>query len=266
MMLSTTPEQPTHLTNSAVAPASSHNSTPVALITGASGGIGRACATTLAAQGFAVAIHYRHGKTRALELAAQCDRGQIFQADLSCPDSSSQLIKDVQKAMGPIGVLVNNAGMTIDKLTLMSSFEQYETIFSTNLRATYQLSKAVLKPMIKHQWGRIINITSIIGHTGARGQSLYSSSKAAITAFTQSLAAETGRFNILCNCVAPGYITTAMTETISAPVQEQIIHRIHLGRPGTPAEVAAAVGFLASDDAAYITGTTIHVNGGMAGF
>lgn len=258
------PKKAFHIASSTTDPLAP--SSQVALVTGASGGIGRACATTLAAQGFAVAIHYNRSKDLALELATQCAESQIFQADLSSPDGPAKLIRDVARTMGPIRVLVNNAGMTIDKLTLMSSIEQYEAIFNTNLRATYQLSKAVLKPMIKHQGGRIINITSIIGHTGARGQSLYSSSKAAITALTQSLAAETGRFNILCNCVAPGYIATAMTESIAAPIQEKIMARIHLGRPGTPAEVAAAVGFLASDHAAYITGTTLHVNGGMAGF
>ena len=245
---------------------SNHQPSKLALITGASRGIGRAAVETLANQGFAIALHYRRQKSLAEQVAAGCENAQIFAADLSTTDSPRQLVQQVQHAMGPISVLVNNAGITIDKLALMSSDEHYTQILNTNLGATYQLSKAVLKSMIKQRWGRIINITSIIGHTGARGQALYGASKAAVTSFTQSLAAETGRFNVLCNCVAPGYITTEMTQDIPESVHQQIINRVHLGRPGTAAEVAQVVGFLASEHASFITGTTLHVNGGMAGF
>ena len=252
--------------NSVTPTQSNHSPAKLALVTGASRGIGRACVEILAKQGFAIAVHYRRHKSLAEQVAADCDQAKIFAADLSTPESPSQLVTQVQQAMGPISVLVNNAGITIDKLTLMSSEEHYTQILNTNLGATYRLSKAVLKSMIKQRSGRIINITSIIGHTGARGQSLYSASKAAVTAFTQSLAAETGRFNILCNCVAPGYITTEMTKDIPESIHQHIISRVHLGRAGTATEVAHAVGFLASEHASFITGTTLHVNGGMAGF
>lgn len=238
----------------------------IALVTGGSRGIGSACVRALSAQGWKVAFCYRSQSHLAHELMEQVPGSQAFQADLSHSDRAIQLIKSVEAEMGAVDVLVNNAGMTIDKLVLMSSQEDLESIFNTNLRASIQLCKAVLKPMIKRKSGRIINITSIIGHTGQRGQSFYSASKAGLTAFTQSLAAECGRFQILCNCVAPGYITTHMSDQIPKAMEEKILERIHLNRPGTAEEVAHVIAFLASDQASYITGTTIHVNGGMAGF
>ncbi|MCY4381507.1 MAG: 3-oxoacyl-ACP reductase FabG [Proteobacteria bacterium] len=242
------------------------SSLPVALVTGASRGIGLACAQALQASGYRVAIHYRSDQELAHHVAKTLPGSLAFYCDLTQPNSLSDLTANVQEKMGDIHVLVNNAGTAFEKLAHMSSGDDFDRVINTNLKATFLLCKAVTKGMIRNKSGRIINITSILGHTGQRGQSLYSASKAAVSSFTRSLAAELGRFAILCNCVAPGYILTKMTENMPSARHAKIIANIHLERPGLPQEVAEVVAFLASDKASYITGSTIHVNGGLAGF
>lgn len=243
------------------------NSSAVALVSGASRGIGRACAEALHHSGFRVALHYRSDSHLAHKVSSTLDGSQTFCYDLTDPEAAQKMIHDVKEQMGEFpDVLINNAGITIDKLAMMTSDADFDQLITTNLGASFRLCRAMAKPMMRKKSGRIINITSIIGHTGQRGQSIYSATKAAITAFTQSLAGELGRFGVLCNCVAPGYIDTQMTEDFPEARKQHILTRIHLERSGSPKEVGDVVAFLASDKASYITGTTIHVNGGMAGF
>ena len=239
---------------------------PVALITGASKGIGRGCALALSKAGFSVAIHYRSKESMAQELKDTLPgTSEIFHADLSKEEESENLVKKVQENMGTISVLINNAGVARDGILPTAKPEDLELIFNTNFRAAFLLSKLVCKPMMKQRWGRIINITSIVGHKGHRGQGLYSASKAALTALTQSTAAELGRFGILCNCIAPGYIATQMTTDMPEQVEKELLKGIHVGRVGKSEEIGSVAAFLAGGEASYITGTTIHVNGGMYG-
>lgn len=237
----------------------------VALVTGASKGIGRGCAEALHRAGFRVALHYRSDSALARKLQSTLPGSELFQHDLSQDENCQQLVKQVQQSMGTISVLVNNAGVSRDAILPTARAEDLELIFQTNFRAAFLLSKLVCRPMMKQRWGRIINITSVVGHKGHRGQGLYSASKAALTAFTQSTAAELGRFGILCNCIAPGYIATQMTDDMPEQMEQELLKNIHLGRVGRSEEVGDVAAFLASSQASYITGTTLHVNGGMYG-
>lgn len=235
----------------------------VALITGASKGIGAACALELAKRGYKVGIHYRSNTDEAEAIKKECPDSEIFQYDLAEQGNCESLIKDVKSKLGGIDVLVNNAGMSIDQMIAFAKPQDFDTLISTNLKPVFILSKLASKLMIRKKQGRIINITSVIGHSGNAGQAMYAATKGAVTSFSKSVAADLASFNILCNTVAPGFIQTNMTDQLSDEQKKGIINTIPLGRMGTPKDVAACVSFLASDEAGYITGTTIHVNGGM---
>jgi 3-oxoacyl-[acyl-carrier protein] reductase len=235
----------------------------VALVTGASRGIGAACAIALGQAGYKVAVHYRGAEDKARAICEKIPGAMPFKADLSDAAACQELIKVVTAEMGPIQVLVNNAGVSIDQLLPFAKPEDFETLLSTNLKPVFLLSKFATKGMIRAKTGRIINIASVVGYTGNAGQSMYSATKGAITAFTKSIAQDLAQFGILCNCVAPGFIQTDMTDALPDQAKEAILAKIPLKRLGTPEDIAAAVAFLAGDSAKYITGSTIHVNGGM---
>ncbi|MBC7531520.1 MAG: beta-ketoacyl-ACP reductase [Oligoflexus sp.] len=235
----------------------------VALVTGASRGIGKAIAQSLSQKGYLVAIHFRSQEAHAQELAASIPGSKIFQADLGSEESCVQLAKNVKEAFGRIDVLVNNAGMSVDQLITFAKPADFDQILNVNLKSVFNLTKAVSRFMIKQKGGSIINLTSVVGHTGNGGQSMYAASKGAITAFTKSVAVDLASFGIRANCVAPGFIKTDMTDSLSIEVKEGISAKIPLKRLGNPEEVASCVCFLASSEASYITGSTLHVNGGM---
>lgn len=237
--------------------------TKVALVTGASRGIGRSCAIALAKDGYRVAIHYRSGREGAEALQKELPGSEIFAADISQPEQCTDLIKSVKEKMGRIDTLVNNAGMCVDQVLTFAKPDDFDALLNANVRSVFLLSKAASRHMIKQKGGRIINITSVVGHSGNGGQSMYAATKGAIGAFTKSIAVDLAGFNILANCVAPGFIDTDMTNTLPAEVKEKILQLIPLKRLGRPEEVADAVSFLASDKATFITGSTIHVNGGQ---
>ncbi len=235
----------------------------VAIVTGASRGIGAATAIKLASAGFSVAIHYRTDDALAQSIQAECPGSVLFKYDLSQPESCKALIDDVKGKMGSVDILVNNAGITRDALLAFAKPEDFDALISTNLRPIFLLSKYAGKLMMRKKWGRIINISSVIGFTGNPGQSLYASVKSGIVGFSRSAAQELAHFGILVNCVAPGFIVTDMTEALADEAKESILSTIPLKKFGSPMDVANAVAFLASDEAGYITGSTIHVNGGM---
>ncbi|HUO89121.1 MAG TPA: 3-oxoacyl-[acyl-carrier-protein] reductase [Rhizomicrobium sp.] len=236
-----------------------------ALVTGASGGIGGAIARALHAQGAAVVL----SGTRADALEAVKNelgaRAFVAVCNLGDKDSVEGLVKAAEAAAGaPIDILVNNAGITRDNLFMRMKDEEWDQVIAVNLTAAFRLSRAVLRGMMKKRWGRIVSITSVVGATGNPGQGNYAAAKAGLVGMTKSLAAEVASRNITANCVAPGFIQTAMTEVLTDQQKEQISTRIPAGRMGTPAEIAAAVVYLASEEAAYVTGETIQINGGMA--
>jgi len=235
----------------------------VALVTGASRGIGAATARALGAAGFRVVVHYRSGEAEAKAVAETIPGAKLARADLVDPQACQDLIKFVTSEMGRLDVLVNNAGISIDQILTFAKPEDFDRLLSTNLKPVFMLAKLGSKAMIRQKGGRIINMTSVVGHTGNAGQSMYSATKAAITGFTKSIALDLAGFGITANCVAPGFIKTDMTDNLPEAAREQIMGRIPLKRLGQPEDVAQAVAFLASDAASYITGTTLHVNGGM---
>lgn len=235
----------------------------VALITGASRGIGEACARALRADGFSIALHYRRDDELAARICAEIGAAEPFKADLKDSAACEALVKQVKAKFGRIDVLVNNAGMVKDQILPFARLEDFQELVDVNLRAVFIVSKFVSKQMIRQKSGRIISITSVIGHTGNVGQCAYAATKSAITGFTKGIAQDLAQFGILCNCVAPGLIVSEMTDRLTAEVKEQIRARIPLQKFGKPSDVAAAVAFLASPQVAYITGETIHVNGGV---
>jgi len=232
--------------------------TKIALVTGASRGIGAACARALTERGFRVAVHYRSGEEQARALCETLPHAKAFRADLSAADECQNLIKAVTTDMGPIHTLVNNAGLSIDQVLPFAKPEDFETLISTNLKSVF-----LLKGLPRKKKGRFINIPSVIGYTGNAGQSMYAATKGGIIAFTKSIAQDLAPFNILANCIAPGFIQTEMTATLPEAAKEAAMQKIPLKRFGQPGDIAKAVAFLASEDASYITGSTIHVNGGM---
>lgn len=238
---------------------------PVALVTGASRGIGAACALALGRSGYRVALHCRSQEDRARAIADQIPGSIVLKFDLAAEGGAAcqELIKVVTAELGGLDVLVNNAGVAIDQVLPFAKADDFDTLVSTNLKPVFLLSKFGAKNMIRRKAGRIINIASVVGYTGNAGQSMYAATKAAITGFTKSIAADLAPFGILANCVAPGFIKTDMTDAIPAAAQEAILAKIPLKRFGTPEDIANAVAFLASAQAGYITGSTIHVNGGM---
>ena len=234
-----------------------------ALVTGASGGIGSEIARRLHAQGAAVVLAGR--RREALEeLQGQLgERARIEVAELAEPAAAEQLVRAAE-ADGGLDILINNAGLTRDNLALRLKDEDWQTVLDVNLTAGFRLIRSALRGMMKRRWGRIVNITSIVGVTGNPGQANYAAAKAGLIGMTKALAAEVASRGITVNCVAPGFIETPMTDALEATQRARLLERIPAGRLGSGADVAAATAFLASDEAGYITGHTLHVNGGMA--
>ncbi len=238
----------------------------VALVTGASQGIGRAIALRLAAQGAKVALAARNLEKLAeveAEIAAAGGAAKAFALDAAREESIKACVKDVVGHFGRLEILVNNAGITRDYLAMGMKRHDWDDVLDTNLTGPFLLAQAAMRPMLKARWGRIVNITSIVGETGQAGQANYAASKAGMIGLTKSLARELAGRNITVNAVAPGYIATAMTAVLTDEQRAGITAHIPMGRQGSDADIAAAVAFLASEDAAYITGHTLDVNGGM---
>lgn len=238
----------------------------IALVTGASRGIGHAIALELGAQGARVAgTATSDDGVAALQQAfdAAGIDGLALRLNVESLTGIEAAIAAVRAKYGEIAILVNNAGITRDNLLLRMREEEWDQIMATNLKSVYQLSKEVLRPMMKARWGRIVNVTSVVAHLGNAGQANYAAAKAGVTGFTKSLAREVGSRNITVNCVAPGFIDTDMTRSLPDAQRDALLAQVPLARFGSVREVAAAVAFLASDNASYVTGSTIHVNGGM---
>ncbi|MEO1701670.1 MAG: 3-oxoacyl-[acyl-carrier-protein] reductase [Pseudomonadota bacterium] len=235
-----------------------------ALVTGASGGIGEDIARSLHAQGAIVGLHgTREEKLQALA-ADLGDRTHILPANLSDLEAVDALAAKAEEVMEGVDILVNNAGITKDGLFVRMPQADWDAVIAVNLTAVFRLTKALTHPMMRRRAGRIINITSVVGVTGNPGQANYCASKAGLIGFSKSLAMEIASRNVTVNCVAPGFIESAMTEKLNEKQKDAIMGAIPMKRMGTGAEVASAVSWLASDSAAYITGQTIHINGGMA--
>jgi 3-oxoacyl-[acyl-carrier protein] reductase len=236
----------------------------VALVTGATGGIGGAIAKSLHGQGATVVL----SGTRAEALESLKNelggRVHVVAANLAEIASVEALPKSAEAAAGPIDILVNNAGITRDNLFMRMKDEEWDQVIAVNLTSAFRLSRAVIRGMMKKRWGRIIAITSIVGSTGNPGQASYVAAKAGLAGMTKSLAAEVASRNITVNCVAPGFIATPMTDVLNETQKTGLLARIPAGHMGTPGDVAAAVVYLASEEAGYVTGQTVHVNGGMA--
>lgn len=235
-----------------------------ALVTGATGSLGQAIAKALAGQGAKVAV----SGTRAEVLNALAkDMGGgalAVPANLSDLTAVDKLAAEASEKLGGVDILVNNAGVNRDNLLMRMSEEEWQTVMRVNLEAAFRLTKALLRGMLKNRWGRVVSITSIVGVTGNPGQANYAASKAGLIGFTKSLAQEVASRNITVNCVAPGFIASPMTDALNDEQRSKLLERIPEAKMGTPADVAAAVVYLASEEAGYVTGQTLHVNGGMA--
>jgi 3-oxoacyl-[acyl-carrier protein] reductase len=238
----------------------------IALVTGASQGIGRACALSLAAAGATVALAARNVEKLeavAAEITASGGTARAYALDVASEDSIKTAAKAVLADHGTVHILVNNAGITKDGLAMRMKLCDFEDVLRTNLTGSFLLTQALISPMMKARWGRIINITSVVGEVGAAGQANYAASKAGMIGLTKSLAREFASRGITVNAVAPGFIQTAMTDVLTDDQKSGILSHIPLARYGSDADIAAAVAFLASDSAGYITGHTLDVNGGM---
>jgi 3-oxoacyl-[acyl-carrier protein] reductase len=238
----------------------------VALVTGASQGIGRACALKLAQSGATVALAARSQEKLqelAAEIAAAGGHAAAFLLDVGDEEQVKSTFKGAIAQLGKIDILVNNAGITRDQLVMRMKRADWDAVLNTNLTSAYLCTQQAIGSMLKQRWGRIINITSIFGQTGQAGQANYSASKAGLIGLTMAVAREVSSRNITCNAVAPGFIETAMTSGLADDFKQNAVKMIPLGRVGTPEDVANAVAFLASEEAAYITGHVLNVNGGM---
>lgn len=235
-----------------------------ALITGASGGIGGAIARALHASGATVAL--TGTRKDALDaLAGELgDRAHVVPADLSNAEAIAGLVEEAGNAVGQIDILVNNAGLTRDMLSMRLTDEDWATVLDVNLGAAFRLSRAVMRGMMQRRWGRIVNITSIVGVTGNAGQANYAASKAGMIGMSKSIAQEVAARGITVNCLAPGFIETAMTDVLKDDLKKKLLEAVPARRLGTPDDIAAGVVYLASDEASYVTGQTLHINGGMA--
>ncbi len=235
-----------------------------ALVTGAAGGIGRAIVRTLHAQGATIAI--TDVKRESLEaFAAELgDRVFVYEANLTDAESVKTLVKSAEKDMGKIDILVNNAGITKDGLSMRMTDEQFNAVLNINLVAPFMLMRAAMMGMMKRRYGRIINMASIVGVMGNAGQANYSASKGGLIAMTKTVAQELASRGVTANCIAPGFVKTPMTDVLSDDAKDKLLKAIPMARLGEPQDIANAVAFLASDEASYITGQTVHVNGGMA--
>jgi len=238
-----------------------------ALVTGASGGIGQAVAAALAAAGAAVAVHYgtnRDGAERVVaDIAARGGRAISVKADLTSPEAAQRVMAEVKEALGALHILVNNAGMTRDTLVLRMKDDDWQDVLEANLTATFYCTRAALREMLRQRSGRIVNMTSVVAEVGTPGQANYVAAKAGIIGLTKAVAREVGSRGITVNAVAPGFIAAGMTERLEPGMVESYLEQVPLGRAGKPEEVAAVVVFLVSDDAAYITGQVINVDGGL---
>lgn len=239
----------------------------VALVTGGGRGIGRAIAARLAKGSAKVAISYRANDAAAEETAnlvreagAECE---LFKGDVATPKDVEVLVNGIGEAFGPVEILVNNAGTTRDNILLRMKDAEFDEVLATNLKGTYLCTRAVLRGMVRARWGRIVNVSSVVGLLGNAGQANYAASKAGIIGFTKSVAREVAGRGITANVVAPGYVETELTGSLPESIKEQILGQVPVGRFGELEEVAEVVAFLASDSAAYITGQTIAVDGGM---
>ena len=235
-----------------------------ALVTGASGGIGAEIARALHAQGAVVALSGTRREALDTLAAELAERVHVLPADLSVAEEAARLIADAEAAMGKIDILVNNAGLTKDGLVLRMSDADWEKVINVDLAAPFRLSRAALKFMLRRKAGRVINIGSIVGTTGNPGQANYCAAKAGLVGLTKSLAQEVASRGITVNVVAPGFIETPMTDVLSEAQRADLSGKIPLGRLGAPRDIAAAVVYLASEEAGWVTGATLHVNGGMA--
>ncbi len=240
----------------------------VALVTGGSRGIGRAIAEVLAAAGHRVAVNFVANEEAAAETVAAIEAAGgtavAVRGDVGDEDSVAALIEQVSEALGPIEILVNNAGITRDDLLMRMKPDAWDAVMETNLKSVYLCSKAAMRGMLRARWGRIVNVSSVAGVYGNAGQANYAAAKAGVIGFTKSLAKEIGSRGITVNAVAPGFIATDMTAALGEAAAEAAAQQITMGRLGRPEEVASVVGYLASDDASYVTGQTVVVDGGLA--
>lgn len=235
-----------------------------ALVTGASGGIGGEIAKTLHAAGATVGLSGTRVEPLEALAAELGERAHVLPCNLSDPEAVDALPKQAAEAMGSVDILVNNAGITRDQIFMRMSDDEWQSVLDVNLTSTMRLCRGVMRPMMKARWGRIINISSIVGATGNPGQANYAASKAGMVGLTKSIAYEVASRGITSNAVAPGFIATAMTDKLNDDQKGKINAQIPAARMGAPEEIAAAVLYLASPEAGYVTGTTLHVNGGMA--
>jgi len=234
----------------------------VAFITGAGAGIGKACAQVLCDEGARVAVGFVQDKEQALETAALCEGAIAVQIDVTDESQVSAAFDEIEAAMGPVEILVNNAGITRDRLMLRMSQDEWDQVLNVNLSGAFRCTKRALPGMLKGGWGRVINIGSVVGTTGNAGQTNYAAAKAGLVGFTKSLAREVARKGITANVVAPGLVDTAMTAVLSDAARKALLDRVPAGRPGTTEEIAEAVRFCSR--ASYVTGQVIGVNGGLA--
>ena len=235
-----------------------------ALVTGASGGIGSAIARRLHEAGAAVALSGTRQDALDALAAELGEQTHVVPANLSDADAVASLPGNAEAALGSVDILVNNAGLTRDNLAMRMKDEDWDIVLAVNLTASFRLARGVLRGMMKNRWGRIINITSVVGATGNPGQANYAASKAGTTGMTKALAQEVASRGVTVNCIAPGFIETAMTAALNEQQTEAISGRIPAGRLGVPDDIAAGALYLASDEAGYVTGQTLHINGGMA--
>jgi 3-oxoacyl-[acyl-carrier protein] reductase len=237
-----------------------------ALVTGATGGIGAGVARALHAQGATVAISGTRAEVLEALAAELGSRVHVLPCDLSDVAAVEKLVPDAETKMEKLDILVANAGVTKDNLFVQLKDEDWDQVIAVNLTATFRLTRAAVKTMMRRRFGRVIGISSIVGITGNPGQGNYTASKAGMIGMMKSVAAEYAKRNVTANCIAPGFIATPMTDKLNEKQRESILSRVPAGRLGTPADVAAATVYLASDEAAYVTGQTLHINGGMAMF
>ena len=238
----------------------------VAIVTGAGRGIGEGVARAYGAQGAKVAVvdlNQDSAEQVAKAIREAGGQAQAFACNVADREAVDKTVADVVAKLGPVDILVNNAGITRDNLLMRMKDEEWNDILDTNLSSVFRLSRAVLRPMMKARYGRIVSIASVVGTAGNAGQTNYSAAKAGMIGFSKSLAQEVGSRGITVNCVAPGFIDTDMTRALPEAARTKLLERIPLGKLGTPEDIANAVVFLASDEAGYVTGTTLHVNGGM---
>jgi 3-oxoacyl-[acyl-carrier protein] reductase len=235
-----------------------------ALVTGASGGIGGAIARALHRQGAAVTLSGTRAEALDQLKASLGERAHVVAARMDDAGDIDRLAKEAEAVMGKIDILVNNAGITRDNISMRMKDEEWEKVLQVNLTGTFRLTRAAMRGMMRRRFGRVVNITSVVGVTGNPGQANYAAAKAGLIGMSKSLAQELASRSITVNCVAPGFIATPMTDALTDEQKTAILGRVPAGRLGTPDEIAAGVVYLASDEAAYVTGQTLHINGGMA--